>query len=70
MSYERNKAARKAENERRLMGESLKAFHARENARPPTLAEIYRTHPRARCPWTSDFINEEYQPQKFDPFTK
>jgi hypothetical protein len=66
--YERNATARRLDNERRLMGESLKAFHARETAKPPTLSEIYRTHPRARCPWTEDFIDDA--PQLFERTTK
>lgn len=56
-SYERRVSRRDAERERALMGETLAAFHARENAKPPTLAEIYRTHPRARCPWTPSLLD-------------
>jgi hypothetical protein len=40
-AYASHAAARRLDNERRLMGESLAAFHARETAPPPTLAEIY-----------------------------
>lgn len=57
--YEKNARARRLDNERRLCGETLEAFHRRENAKPPTLAELYRTFPRARCPWTRDFLEDE-----------
>lgn len=54
--YDRRAKAREADRQRALMGETLEAFHARENAKPPTLAEIYaRNHVnRERCPWTID----------------
>lgn len=46
-AYDRHAAARRLDNERRLMGESLAAFHARETAPPPTLSEVYaRNHVR------------------------
>jgi hypothetical protein len=55
-AYERRKSARQQANERRLLGETLAAFHAREIAKPPTIAEIYRQNHvnRERCPWTID----------------
>lgn len=57
-AYDRHAAARRLDNERRLMGESLAAFHARETAPPPTLSEVYaRNHvKRERCPWTVDLL--------------
>jgi hypothetical protein len=49
--YERNRQARQADNERRLCGESLEAFHARETAKPPTLPQVYAANKigRVRC---------------------
>lgn len=42
------------------MGETLAAYHARETAKPPTLAEIYRDNHvnRERCPWTLDLVDD------------
>lgn len=54
-AYERHAAARRLDNERRLMGETLAAFHAREHAKPPTLAEVF-----ARCPWTPDMLEQAH----------
>ena len=52
--YDRNRAARKSDNERRLMGETLSEFHARENpARTAPGAGI----PRARCDRTPGLFN-------------
>jgi hypothetical protein len=57
-AYVRRTAARRLDNERRLMGESLAAFHARETAPPPTLAEIYAANHRSRerCAETLDLL--------------
>lgn len=57
--YERNARRRRIENERALMGESLEAFHARENAKPPTLREIYEANHRnrERCTMTVDMFS-------------
>lgn len=40
------------------MGESIEAFHARETAKPPSLAQIYRTNQanRERCTMTPDMF--------------
>lgn len=56
--YERNAARRRLDAERRLMGESIEAFHARETAKPPSLAQIYRTNQanRERCTMTPDMF--------------
>ena len=42
------------------MGESLNAFHARETAKPPTLAELYDANHknRERCTMTADLFNK------------
>lgn len=61
-AYEKRKAKREAERQRALTGETLAEFHARETAKPPTLAEIYREHPRARCPWTPNLL--EWKPER------
>lgn len=62
--YARNARARRAERERRLMGETLDAFHRREHAEPPTLAEIYDANHknRERCAVTVDLF--EAKPRK------
>lgn len=54
--YEIRLSRRNRERERMLCGESLDAFHKRENARPPSLSEIYAHNQvnRERCPWTWD----------------
>ena len=59
-AYERNATRRRLELERRLMGESLNAFHARETAKPPTLAELYDANHknRERCTMTADLFNK------------
>lgn len=59
-AYDRHAAARRLDNERRLMGETLAAFHARETAKPPTLAEIFARNKanRERCPWTPDMLEQ------------
>lgn len=63
-AYNRRKARREAERQRALTGETLAEFHARENGKPPTLAEIYREHPRARCPWTPDLFTKPKRRRK------
>ena len=57
-AYARRRARRDADRERALMGESLAAFKARETAKPPTLAEIYRTNraDKTVCPVTGDLF--------------
>jgi len=57
-AYLRRAAARRLDNERRLCGESLAAFHARETAPPPTLSEIYAVNGRnrERCADTLDLL--------------
>lgn len=57
-AYLRHAAARRLDNERQLMGESLAAFHARETAPPPTLAQIYAANRRnrERCGETMDLL--------------
>ena len=57
-AYDIRRARRDKERERAFHGETLAQYHARETAKPPTLAEIYRTFPKARCPWTVDFVDE------------
>lgn len=56
--YARNAARRNSDRERRLMGETLDAFHQRENAKPPTLSEVYRANHqnRERCTMTVDLF--------------
>lgn len=57
-AYEKRARARLLSNERRLLGETLEAFHRRENRPPPTLAEIFAENQRnrERCPVTSDLF--------------
>jgi hypothetical protein len=45
------------------MGETLEAFHRREHARPPTLAEIFDANHRnrERCPNTLDLLDPARQ---------
>lgn len=64
--YERNATARRLDNERRLMGESLAQFHFRENP-PPLPPGAGMT--RARCKATEDLFDTP-QPQLFDRITK
>lgn len=58
--YERRRIAREVDNQRRLMGETLAAYHAREVAAPPTLCEIYEANRRnrERCMMTLDLFKE------------
>ena len=58
--YDRRRSQREAQRERALMGESLAAFHARETAPPPTLAEVFaKNHVnRERCPYTPDMLEQ------------
>lgn len=57
-AYTTRRARREAERERALGGETLAAFHARANAKPPTLAEIYKTNraDNTVCPVTGDLF--------------
>lgn len=57
-AYDRRRAARQAARERTLGGETLAAFHARENAPPPTLAQIYAANraDKTRCNSTPDLF--------------
>lgn len=57
-AYDRRRKTREAQRQRALMGESLAAYHARETAKPPTLAEVYRENraDRARCDDTTDLF--------------
>jgi len=57
-TYDARKARRDAQRERALGGESLAAFHARETAPPPTLAEIFAKNraDKARCVRTPDLF--------------
>jgi hypothetical protein len=54
MTYNRDRDRRRLDNERRLMGETLADFHARERATQGKLG----THlSRAACPLTPDLFN-------------
>lgn len=57
-AYEKRAKARAVQHERRLLGETLEAFHRREHAREPTLAEIFAENHRnrERCPYTLDLL--------------
>ena len=58
-SYERRKARREVERQRAFHGETLAQYHARETAKPPTLAEIFAKNraDKARCPWTPSLLD-------------
>lgn len=43
-AYDTRRARREAQRQRALCGETMEAFKARETAKPPTLAEIYRAN--------------------------
>lgn len=62
--YERRAAAREASRQTALMGETLAAFHRRETAKPPTLAEIYASHPRVRCDRTPNLFTGETEQER------
>lgn len=68
-TFDRRAQLRRQENERRLCGETLSAFHARETAKPPTLSEVYaRNHTnRERCPWTVDLVEALQSPGRRAP---
>lgn len=57
-AYERRKARRQVERERYLLGETLAQYHARETAKPPTLAEIFAKNraDKVRCATTPDLF--------------
>lgn len=59
--YDKNRTARRLDNERRLMGETLAQFHEREN---PTRTAPGAGLPRARCKETDDLFFQ--RPQLFD----
>lgn len=65
-AYEKRAKARSLQNERRLMGETLEAFHWREHARPPTLAEIFAENHRNRdrCPVTIDLFPQKIRQRR------
>ena len=57
-AYDTRRAKREADRQRTLGGETLAQFHARANAKPPTLAEIFARN-RADttvCPVTGDLF--------------
>lgn len=57
-AYDRRRARREAQRQRSFSGETLAQFHARSNAKPPTLAEIFARN-RADttfCPVTGDLF--------------
>jgi hypothetical protein len=60
-TYTRRRSRRDAERERALCGETLAAFHARENAKPPTLAEIFAKNraDKVRCSSTPDLFEKK-----------
>lgn len=57
--YERNRDRRETQRQRSLMGETLAEFHARETAKPPTLAQIFAANHknRERCTMTADLFS-------------
>lgn len=57
-AYDRRRKTREAHRQRVLLGETLAAYHARETAKPPTLAEVYQANraDRARCDDTVDLF--------------
>ncbi len=65
-AYDRRLARRQAERERALGGETLAAFHARENAPPPTLAEIFAKNraDKVRCHRTPDLFAKPRRAKK------
>jgi hypothetical protein len=65
-AYSRRAAARETSRQRDLMGETLDAFHRRETAEPPTLAEVYAENHRnrERCPATPDLLAWQPPPGK------
>lgn len=57
-AYDTRRARREAQRQRALCGETMEAFKARETAKPPTLAEIYRANraDKTVCPVTGDLF--------------
>lgn len=57
-AYDRRRAARQAAREVTLGGETMAAFHRRENAPAPTLAEIFAKNraDTTRCTATPDMF--------------
>lgn len=60
--YERRRARREADRQRSLGGETLAAYHARETAPPPTLAEIFAKNraDKTVCTRTPDMFGERF----------
>jgi len=58
VAYERRKRRRQLERERAFHGETLAQYHARETAKPPTLAEIFAKNraDKAVCTATPDLF--------------
>lgn len=65
-TYDRRKAGRQADNERRLMGETLAEYRARLNPAPTTPGAHL---PKVKCRETFDLFKET-QPQLFDTWRK
>ena len=57
-AYDRRRQAREHARQRALLGETLAAYHARENAKPPTLAEVFARNraDKTRCDDTVDLF--------------
>ncbi len=57
---EKRAAIRETQRQQALMGETLRSFHERETASPPTMAEIYAANKRdrERCKDTMDMFVE------------
>lgn len=57
-AYDTRRALREAQRQRALGGETLAQFHARENAKPPTVAEIFARNraDKTVCPVTGDLF--------------
>lgn len=56
--YQKRRSGREAQRQIRLMGETLAQFHARENAKPPSVAEIFARNraDKTVCPVTGDLF--------------
>lgn len=65
-TYARRRAQREASRERELMGETLAAYHARETAPPPTLAEIFAKNraDKTVCTRTADMFAKPRRAKK------
>lgn len=62
-TYSRRRARRDAQREVAFLGESLAAYLARANAKPPTLREIYAANraDKTVCPRTADMFGERFR---------